>query len=500
MYTTLQGGSSYAISFSFVEGDSQCGPGEYRLTSLVLSLSRPASSPPSVPMVISLYSAEENGVPITLLSTGSFGSATVALPSTDVTNVSLALPVAMTADNSANPLAVYSFVMSPQSTLYWNAPTSGAAPSAGFGQPVGLFSVVNGAGNSWVALGSQAYGVVRLAAVKTICSPTPTSTQTQSQSATQTQTRSGTLSKSQSQSASETRTSSVTTSATQTQSRTRSQSRTSSGTQSPSQTLTASLTQSNSQAQTPSTSQTASISSTPSSSASHTQTSTASLTPSSTQSESASQAFTPSVSSTLSQHSTPSQSPSLTGSRSPSQTASVSYSSTQSASPTSTGHPEQPVFDNTADRTAGFSGLLQRVLQKPASGSAIANSDSTSAPRRLSSYEDVQSGSFGGVVFVLNESDSMCGPGRYDFTNLYLALSAPVSGQASLTVQLWQNNAASLPSTIRGQYVALVDVQTYPTYVNVALPGYPSFFLDSSADGPVNYTITFQVGRRGNDA
>ena len=487
---TFSAASTYAVGFAFVEGDDQCGPGRYRMTSVTLTLSRPPSTPSSISLVIWLYNAAPDGTPTTPVTFVS------SLVSVDVVpaNVSFALPAAMSVDSSASLNPAFAVAFSPSNDVYWNAPLNGGAnmPGTGTASALGLFSIANGPGHSWAAVSSPTYGAVRLAAVKEICSPSSTPTQTQTQSPSVTQTPTGTLTGSvtQSPSASATRSQSITRSVTQTQ--TRSETQTRSQSQSPSLTQSASLTQSGSQAATPSGSGSASITQSRSQVPTPSQTQSQSLSPSETQSGSASTTVTPSCSGTPSATGSASASPSLTGSRSPSQTTSRSLSSSQSASPTATGHPIQFVFDN----TRGTSGAALPSRRRALAGDGV--SGLGHAPRSLSgSHVDVTTSDAYGIVFHFVETDAMCGPGQYDFQDFYLALSAPATVVASISVQLWENfNVPGVAASLRASTSAVVTVGTTAAYATVPLSAL--FSLDSSVDGPVDYTLVFQVsGREG---
>jgi len=104
-----------------------------------------------------------------------------------------------------------------------------------------------------------------------------------------------------------------------------------------------------------------------------------------------------------------------------------------------------------------------------------------------------------GIVFHFVETDAMCGPGQYDFQDFYLALSAPATVVVSISVQLWQNfNLPGVAASLRASTSAVVTVDTTAAYAAVPLSAL--FSLDSSVDGPVDYTLVFQVRAGGEGA
>jgi hypothetical protein len=171
-------------------------------------------------------------------------------------------------------------------------------------------------------------------------------------------------------------------------------------------------------------------------------------------------------------------------------------SPTQTQTQTQTGNPIQAVFDNTADRSTSRLPGVRRALLGDTYMAREAYPLSEGAggqhSRQLSPSANflVSNSSLAyGIVFRFSEADPVCGPGRYDFSTLWLLLAGP-SSSVSLTIQIWQN---AVPNIFRfGTTRVVTGISTTPAFIGVSLPS--TFTLNSAVDGVgTNYTIVLQV-------
>ena len=137
-FLPLNSSSTYAISFSFVEGDTSCGPGAYVLSSLTLGLGRSGGDIASS-LFIALYSTASDGSPATPVSLQAVPVAAGSAASL----VTIPLPETFAVDISANPGQGYAILIQPAVRSLHAVGLACLPGSYPFSPPVGQSRVVS---------------------------------------------------------------------------------------------------------------------------------------------------------------------------------------------------------------------------------------------------------------------------------------------------------------------------------------------------------------------
>lgn len=141
--------TKWAVAVTFPEADPACGPGAYRLTSLVLPLALPDGGEAPASFVAQLYALGSSGAPTTPLRTAVLRAPSALLPAAAPAFYSLALPASFVVNASTPAQASVALSFYASAATLWSA-AAGVAQALlpGFAEPLGAFSSVDG-GLSW---------------------------------------------------------------------------------------------------------------------------------------------------------------------------------------------------------------------------------------------------------------------------------------------------------------------------------------------------------------